>query len=179
MTGRASIYQRIRSVFWTCFMFWSGCGRRRGVSSRRGPRSSEAHQWVEDRLRRLLEGKVDSVIRSLRYQATQHGLKGQKRKTVLETAGYYARNRDRMKYDEYLAAGYPIGSGVVEGACRHLVKDRMERSGMRWIPAAPGDARPTRYLPQRRVEPVLEVPCRARGPTALRQNRNSGMRLTQ
>lgn len=37
-----------------------------------------------------------------------------------------------MKYDEYLAAGYPIGNGVIEGACRHLVKDRMERSGMRW-----------------------------------------------
>jgi len=37
-----------------------------------------------------------------------------------------------MKYDEYLAAGYPIGSGVVEGACRHLVKDRMEQAGMRW-----------------------------------------------
>ena len=37
-----------------------------------------------------------------------------------------------MKYDEYLSAGYPIGSGVVEGACRHLVKDRMEGTGMRW-----------------------------------------------
>ena len=42
-----------------------------------------------------------------------------------------------MRYDEYLAAGYPIGSGVVEGACRHLVKDRMERTGMRWsVPGA-------------------------------------------
>jgi len=37
-----------------------------------------------------------------------------------------------MRYDEYLTAGYPIASGVIEGACRHLVKDRMERSGMRW-----------------------------------------------
>jgi len=37
-----------------------------------------------------------------------------------------------MRYDEYLSAGYPIASGVIEGACRHLVKDRMERSGMRW-----------------------------------------------
>jgi len=95
----------------------------------------EAHQWVEERLKRLLEGKVDSVIRGLRYQTTQRGLKGQKRKTVLDAAGYYARNQDRMKYDEYLAAGYPIGSGVVEGACRHLVKDRLERTGMRWLPS--------------------------------------------
>ena len=46
--------------------------------------------------------------------------------------GYYENNRRHMKYDEYLAAGYPIGSGVAEGACRHLVKDRMERTGMRW-----------------------------------------------
>ena len=37
-----------------------------------------------------------------------------------------------MKYDEYLAMGYPIGSGVVEGLCRSFVKDRMELSGMRW-----------------------------------------------
>ena len=96
----------------------------------------KAHQWVEERLKRLLEGKVDAVIRGLRYQATQRGLKGQERKTVRGAAEYFERNRDRMKYDEYLAAGYPIGSGVVEGACRHLVKDRMERTGMRWLPSA-------------------------------------------
>ena len=38
-----------------------------------------------------------------------------------------------MRYDEYLAAGYPIASGVIEGACRHVVVDRMERTGMRWV----------------------------------------------
>jgi hypothetical protein len=37
-----------------------------------------------------------------------------------------------MPYDEYLACGWPIGTGVVEGACGHLVKDRMEQAGMRW-----------------------------------------------
>ncbi|HEY2012732.1 MAG TPA: ISKra4 family transposase [Bryobacteraceae bacterium] len=100
-----------------------------------GTQKREAHRWVEERLKRLLEGRVDAVIRGMRYQATQRGLKGQKRKTVQEAAEYFERNRDRMKYDEYLAAGYPIGSGVVEGACRHLVKDRMERTGMRWLPS--------------------------------------------
>src|SRR3954447_26404356 len=94
-----------------------------------------AHQWVEERLKRLLEGRVDTVIRGMRYQATQRGLKGQRRKTVEDAAAYFERNRDRMKYDVYLAAGYPIGSGVVEGACRHLVKDRLERTGMRWLPS--------------------------------------------
>ena len=49
-----------------------------------------------------------------------------------EHLAYFENNRDRMKYDEYLEQGFPIGSGVVEGACRNLVKDRMERTGMRW-----------------------------------------------
>ena len=50
---------------------------------------------------------------------------------------YLENNRDFMKYDTYLSAGYPIGSGVVEGACRHVVKDRMEQTGMHWcIPGA-------------------------------------------
>src|SRR3954453_23867308 len=47
---------------------------------------------------------------------------------------YFDGNRSRMRYDEYLAAGYPIGRGVIEGACRHLVKGRLERAGMRWLP---------------------------------------------
>ena len=38
-----------------------------------------------------------------------------------------------MRYDEYLAQGYPIASGVIEGACRHVVKDRLERTGMNWV----------------------------------------------
>ena len=49
----------------------------------------------------------------------------------------FTKNRERMRYDEYLAKGYPIASGVIEGACRHVVKDRMERTGMSWcIPGA-------------------------------------------
>lgn len=94
----------------------------------------EAHQWVEKELRMLLEGKVRYVIGGLRQMMTKRKLKGAKRKAVGEVANYLERNRDRMKYDDYLAKGYPIGSGVVEGACRHLVKDRLERAGMRWRP---------------------------------------------
>jgi hypothetical protein len=51
---------------------------------------------------------------------------------VRSAVEYLTNNREHLRYDEYLAAGYPIGSGVAEGACRHLVKDRMERTGMRW-----------------------------------------------
>jgi hypothetical protein len=95
---------------------------------------AEAEQWVEDRLRMLLDGKVGYVVGGLRQTLTKRKLRGSGRKTVREVIGYFDRNRSRMRYDEYLAAGYPIGSGVIEGACRHLVKDRLERAGMRWHP---------------------------------------------
>jgi hypothetical protein len=94
----------------------------------------QAQQWVEKYLRLLLEGKVRYVISGLNQMKTKRGLKGTRRKTIEEVTGYFQRNRDRMKYDEFLAKGYPIGSGVVEGACRHLVKDRLEGTGMRWRP---------------------------------------------
>jgi hypothetical protein len=94
----------------------------------------EAQKWVEKELRMLLEGKVGYVIGGLRQMMTKRELKGTRRQTVREVVGYFERNRERMRYDNYLEAGYPIGSGVVEGACRHLVKDRLERAGMRWHP---------------------------------------------
>ncbi len=95
---------------------------------------TQAERWVEDRLRMLLDGKVGLVIGALRQTLTKRRLRGSRRKTVREVINYFDRNRGRMRYDEYLAAGYPISSGVIEGACRHLVKDRLERAGMRWHP---------------------------------------------
>jgi hypothetical protein len=56
---------------------------------------------------------------------------------LTKICNYLRRHQARMHDDEYLAAGYPIASGVIEGACRHVVKDRMERAGMHWtIPGA-------------------------------------------
>lgn len=93
-------------------------------------KSDEAEDFVTARLRMLLEGKVGYLIGSLRRKIAS--LCGVKRKRLLTVIGYLENNRSHMRYDEYLAAGYPIGSGVIEGACRHVVKDRMELSGMRW-----------------------------------------------
>jgi hypothetical protein len=94
--------------------------------------SPEAERFVTRRLRQLLEGQVNRVISGLRRLLKQRDLHGQKRRTLQAVIRYYANNRRHMRYDQYLAAGYPIGSGVAEGACRHLVKDRMELTGMRW-----------------------------------------------
>ncbi len=99
--------------------------------------SDEAEQFVEQRLRDLLEGRVGSVIEEFRRCLTRERLRGNKRKVVKSAIEYLENNREHMRYDEYLAAGYPIGSGVAEGACRHLVKDRLEQTGMRWtVPGA-------------------------------------------
>src|SRR5205807_7397231 len=75
---------------------------------------------------------VEGVIRTLRRRAAVRGLTGAKKKALARICGYLRKNRQRMRYDVYLRAGYPIASGVIEGACRHLVKDRMERAGMHW-----------------------------------------------
>jgi hypothetical protein len=94
--------------------------------------SDEAEAFVETYLRKLLEGKVRRAIGGIRQMATKRGLSKRQKEKVSQYLNYFEERCDYMKYDEYLAAGYPIGSGVVEGACRHLVKDRMERTGMRW-----------------------------------------------
>jgi hypothetical protein len=96
--------------------------------------SDAAEAFVRDRCLRLLRGGVGGVIRGLREMATKHGVTGAKKKTLAQTCGYFEKNRARMRYDDYLAQGYPIASGVIEGACRHLIRDRMERAGMHWTP---------------------------------------------
>jgi hypothetical protein len=94
--------------------------------------SREAAEFVSHHLDMLLEGKVGYVIGAFKRLCTAHKLSGPSRRTVAAAIRYYENNRQHMRYDEYLAAGYPIGSGVAEGACRHVVKDRLEQTGMRW-----------------------------------------------
>ena len=89
----------------------------------------EREAWMRQRTLDLLSGRTEQVIAELRLLAAQQ-LKAQKQ--LLKTANYFQRNQPYMRYDHYLAQGWPIASGVIEGACRHLVKDRFERTGMRW-----------------------------------------------
>jgi len=94
--------------------------------------SLEADLWVLDRTLRILFGEVGQVVKGIRQSITKRRMSGPKRKTLNAVAHYLYRNRTRMRYDKYLAKGWPIASGPVEGACKNLIKDRMERSGMRW-----------------------------------------------
>jgi hypothetical protein len=96
--------------------------------------SHKEHQeaFAQDRLLRILQGDVFAVVTGMRRMATQRQLKGAALKDVTTACNYFENNAHRMRYDLYLEAGYPIASGVIEGACRHVIKDRMEHGGMRW-----------------------------------------------
>jgi hypothetical protein len=99
--------------------------------------SVEAVAFVRDHLTRILRGEVGIVIGVWRRKATGQGLTGAKKKSLTTICAFLERNKHRMKYDEYLRQGCPVATGVIEGACRHVIKDRMERAGMRWkVPGA-------------------------------------------
>ena len=91
-----------------------------------------AEAWVSQRLVRLLEGKVSGVAAGMRRSATHRGLSKAKRKGIDQCANYLLKYKRLLRYDLALARGYPIATGVIEGACRHLIKDRMDRTGARW-----------------------------------------------
>ena len=96
----------------------------------------QAEKWVFDRLLRLLQGKASTVAAGIRRSATLRRLSNDKRKNADACADYLLNNKNRLKnrlrYGEYLAAGLPIATGVIEGACRHLIADRMDITGARW-----------------------------------------------
>jgi hypothetical protein len=86
-------------------------------------------RWVEA----VLKGQVDSVLEEWRNCAKELGAGD--RKQLATMIHYLEKRRRQIRYDRYLKKGYPIASGVIEGACRHYVKDRMEGTGMSWRPA--------------------------------------------
>jgi len=95
--------------------------------------TAAAEHFVRDRVLRILRGEVNSVIRGLRRMRTTKGFRGKKSDDIEKICKYFEHHQHRMRYHIYLARGYPIASGVIEGACRHVVKDRLERTGMNWV----------------------------------------------
>ena len=89
-------------------------------------------EWVRKRTHELLKGNAQFVASGLRRAATRAELGEQERKPVDTAANYIENNKERLAYDKFLKQGLPIATGVIEGACRYLVKDRMELTGARW-----------------------------------------------
>lgn len=97
-----------------------------------GEGTQEAEAWVTERLLWLLCGDAGQVVASIRRSATKRGLTAATRDPADKCADYIENHKGYVLYDEYLAMGFPIATGVIEGACRHLVRDRMEITGARW-----------------------------------------------
>lgn len=88
--------------------------------------------WVRKRLVKLLTQPVDAVLKGIRHSLAAHGVDPTDAEEVAKGVGYLEKNAPYLRYPEYLAAGLPIATGLIEGACRHVIKDRMARTGMRW-----------------------------------------------
>jgi hypothetical protein len=98
----------------------------------RGRPADEADTWVRDRLAAILAGGAVEVAAGIRARATRQRLRGADRATTNATAGYLTRKPSCLRYDQALTAGWPIATGVIEGACRHLIGDRLGITGARW-----------------------------------------------
>ncbi len=89
-------------------------------------------RWVRERAHKILQGKTGDVAGGIRRCKAYHNGSKAVRKTLETCADYFMKNIKFIKYNQYLSNGYPIATGVIEGACRHLVKDRMDITGARW-----------------------------------------------
>jgi hypothetical protein len=104
---------------------WKAARLLAGVLAR--PVDEQVRDWVAE----VLHGRVVGVVGEMRMRGSG-ALTAGPRKELEVVCNYLDKRRKQMRYDKYLTAGYPIASGVIEGACRHYVKDRMEGTGMSW-----------------------------------------------
>jgi hypothetical protein len=94
--------------------------------------SRDGKHWVQAKLTTMLSGRVGQVIGGLRQILTKRRLRKAVRETLENVITSFQNHRRGMKYDEYLAMGLPVGTGVVKSACGAVVKHRMESEGKRW-----------------------------------------------
>jgi len=94
-----------------------------------GQDKGKMHQWAEERRRELDNGRpedvVDAIIRCSLLPGCDKGL-------CEKEAGYFERNKERMRYADFRERGMFVGSGVLEAGCRTVVAQRLKQSGMHW-----------------------------------------------
>ena len=94
--------------------------------------SKACQRWVDDKLEMILNSESRKVAGSIRMSAAKTKLTEAQQKTAEKCAGYIAKRKAYMDYLGYMQKGYPIATGIIEGACRYLIKDRMDVTGARW-----------------------------------------------
>lgn len=97
-----------------------------------GEQSKLRTEWVAEMLRDLLDSKTKKVIDDLQNIIDKAKLSESKKEAVQKALTYFTNHQHKMNYKLYLDKGYPVSSAIVESNCKHLIKDRMELSGMRW-----------------------------------------------
>ncbi len=97
-----------------------------------GERARERIPWVRKHALVMLKGDIGYVIGGLRITQTKKKLKASQCEAFNRSIIYFENHKHMMRYDRYLKAGYPIATGLVEGTCGSLIKDRADRSGSRW-----------------------------------------------
>lgn len=98
--------------------------------ARWGEPSPDRHAWLKQALTWRLTDPLDPLL--LHLETPIPDLAASRQDVLTHVSAYFRRNRPFMEYPCYWMLGWPIGTGVVEGACAHLVKDRFEQSGMQW-----------------------------------------------
>jgi len=96
------------------------------------PGDPAARDWVKAQAAKILAGKARGVWTGIRRRATSYGYSAKEREGADTCAGYLENKKDYLDYPAFLAAGWPVASGLIEGAARWLIKDRMEVTGARW-----------------------------------------------
>lgn len=97
-----------------------------------GEKSKIRTAWVTEMLEDLLDSKTQKVIDDLQAIVDKTALSNSKKETINKAITYFTNHAHKMDYETYLKKGYPVTSALVESNCKHLIKDRMEGSGMRW-----------------------------------------------
>jgi len=92
----------------------------------------DAETWVHDKALAILNGKASTVAAAIRRKATRRNLPTDRRAGADRCADYLLNKRGYLDYPTALNNGWPIATGIIEGACRHIVKDRMDITGARW-----------------------------------------------
>ena len=96
------------------------------------PGDPAARDWVRDQTAKILDGKAQDVRAGIRRRATSYGYSPKEREGADTCANYLENKKDYLDYPAFLAAGWPVASGLIEGAARWLIKDRMQVTGARW-----------------------------------------------
>lgn len=128
-----------------------------------GEGNPETQRWVSDRLLEILRGNSSDVAAGMRRSATLRRMNTRERLAVDDCADYLLKYRRYLGYDQYLGAALPIATGVIEGACRDLIKDRMDITGACWgLPGAEAILKLRSFSRQRRPRCLLGLPRKRR-----------------